>query len=344
MSDLEEELNDIFEDIPWTEEIPPAFEKEMSKKISTPSAPTSEFDFSLIEKLHESNRNMAEKAINRIDSYIEILEQKIFFINQELTNSLPFCRDNFYLMMTQTGGGKSTIASNISYSLYKQKKKTLIISNEEGAEDVLMRIACLELGLSFNSYKKGKMESAQIQNCKDLFPSIADCVQIFGINEDGMSPTSADDVESILEGSLKYDYSAIIIDYFQLIRSRRNSQKNTYEILDELRIYLQKFMKKSKAPLVVMSQLYSQGKRKSTDIDARLKNNSNILETATVAIEIIPDFAERSSTFKVHKDRFGNTGKELKFFFKNGQYIPYGDITMEDKLGLENFENIVIKD
>lgn len=345
MSDLIDELEDIFDDIPIIEAIPEEYiKKESLDHTYKNSLVSAEYDLSLIEKLRESNKNMAEKANERIDNYLEILNQKIYFINEELTATIPFCRDNMYLMMSQSGCGKSTIVANISHSLFKQQKKTLIISNEEGAEDCLMRIACLELGFSFNFYKKGRMPKKEVQQCKELFPQITEHVQIFGLNEEGMSPTDIDDVISILEGSLKYQYSAILIDYYQLVRSRKNSQQTTYEILDDLRLYFQKFMKKSQAPLVVMCQLYSSGKRKSLDVDARLKNNSNILETASVAIEIVPDFAEKSTTFKINKDRFGSTGKDLKFFFKNGSYIPYKDVTIEDKLGLENFDNVVVGD
>lgn len=340
--DLDLELQDLFDEVPFPEETQVQPQKQTYREQKFQTQQTPDIDESLIDKLHESNKNMAEKANVRIDEYIDILKQKIFFINKELTETIPFCRDNLYLMMSQSGGGKSTIVANISYSLYVQQKNTLIISTEEGAEDCLMRIACLDLDVSFNSYKKGKMLQEQIQKCKELFPKITKYVKILGVNEPDISPTNIDDVRSILEGSLKHEYSAIIIDYFQLIRTRKNSTQSTYEVLDDLRLFFQSFMKRSKAPLVVMSQLYSQGKRKSNDIDARLKNNSNILETASVAIEVVPDFAESSSTFKIMKDRFGSQGKELKFFFKFGKYISYKEVSIEDRLGLENYENLEI--
>lgn len=351
MSNLKEEINDIFGDIPEIEEdqllnISGGNYKEAPiKNIKTEEKRDElQINYDLIDKIRENNINVAEKASIRVDNYIDILNKKIYFINNELTETIPFCRDNLYLIMSQTGCGKSTVVSNISYSLYKQEQKSLIISNEEAVEDVLMRIACLDLELSFNAYKKGKMKNTEIEECKRLFPKISQYIHVFGILEEGMNPTDVDDVVSVLEGSLKYDYSAILIDYFQLIRYKKASFKNTYEILDELRLYLQKFIKKSNAPLVVMSQLYSQGKRKTADIDARLKNNSNIMETATVCIEVIPDFAENSSVFKIHKDRFGSAGRELNFFFKKGKYLSLKDVSIEDKLGLDKFKNIVIED
>lgn len=347
MVDIKQEIDDIFDDIPEIdEELLPEIKNDFVEKKNQNVIKNEELQInhSLIEKIIENNTNIAEKASIRIDSYIDILNKKIYFINNELTETIPFCKDNLYLIMSQTGCGKSTVVSNIAHSLYKQEQKSLIISNEEAMEDVLMRIACLDLGLSFNMFKKGKMSNEEIDMCKKLLPNISKYIHIFGISEEGMSPTDVDDVVSVLEGSLKYDYSAILIDYFQLVRYKKSSIKNTYEILDELRIYLQKFIKKSNAPLVVMSQLYSQGKRKSSDIDARLKNNSNIMETATVCIEVIPDFAESSSIFKIHKDRFGSAGKEFKFFFKKGKYIPFSEVSIEDRLGLDNFKNVVIED
>src|SRR5690606_3443083 len=99
--------------------------------------------------------------------------------------------------------------------------------------------ACLELGLNFNDYKKGNMPLASQKECVKLFPEISQFVKVLDVNyKDGLT-TKLEGVKNALEAVRVQDYSAVMIDYFQLIRySVVDSTKSTYAVLDDLRIYL----------------------------------------------------------------------------------------------------------
>ena len=135
--------------------------------------PTPEVDISLSDIESFGDKDSVREMIGDIGKYKKMLSERITFINDALSATVPFTRENLYLICAYTGSGKSTVAANITYPLWKQKKKTLVISNEESKQDILFRIACLELGLNFNDYKKGQMPN------EDLYDFLLVCEFFF---------------------------------------------------------------------------------------------------------------------------------------------------------------------
>jgi len=164
------------------------------------------------------NKESLKEMIKRIAAYNKMLSERITLINESLTTAIPFTRENLYLFCAYTGSGKSTVAANISYPLWKQNKKVLVISNEESAQDVIMRIACLEKGSSFNDYKKGLMSKDEQMELFKLFPSISDFVKVIDVNyKDGIT-TKLEGVKNALNAVKTSQYSCVLIDYYQLIQ------------------------------------------------------------------------------------------------------------------------------
>lgn len=260
-----------------------------------------------------------------IQAYNRMLKEKITFINEDLTKVIPFTRENLYLIAAFTGSGKSTICANVSFPLYQQGKKTLVISNEESQQDVLFRIAALELGYNFNAYKKGNMPIEQQKEVIKLFPKISQYVKVLDVNyKDGLT-TKLEGVMNALIAVQKADYSCVMIDYFQLIKYSINKpQANTYEVLNDFRTWLGRYIKDSNIPVVLFAQLHSLGKR-SKDIDTRIKDCPSVTETATVIIEAIPDFEAHKTDFIIVKDRFGLQGKRVEAGFDKGRFVPYSE-------------------
>lgn len=258
-----------------------------------------------------------------IDSYNKMMDEKITLINEPLTATVPFTRENLYLFCAYTGSGKSTVAANISYPLWKEKKKTLVISNEETQADVLFRIACLELGLSFNDYKKGKMDQATQLKIGSYFKEISQYVKVIDVNYKNALTTKIEGIKNALESVKGQDYSCAMIDYYQLIQSSvSDPSKTRYDVLNELRLWLGQYIKQSNIPVVLFVQLYSQGKKGGVkDIDARIKECSAIVEPATVIIEVVPNFDLATSDFIIHKDRFGYAGHKITCGFEHGRYV-----------------------
>src|ERR1700677_234120 len=91
---------------------------------------TSHLDVTLDEVEAFGNRESLKEMFTDISKYNKMLAEKITFVNDSLTMAIPFTRENLYLVCAYTGSGKSTIAANISFPLFKQGKKVLVISNE----------------------------------------------------------------------------------------------------------------------------------------------------------------------------------------------------------------------
>jgi len=292
---------------------------------STPSQSLNaqpDIDVSLDDVEAFGNKESISKMYRDISSYNKMLQQKITFINPALTAAIPFTRENLYLICAYTGNGKSTIAANISYPLWKEGKKTLVISNEEPQQDVMYRIACLELGYNFNDYKKGSMPMAHQKACALLFPEISNHVKVIDVNYKKGLSTKIEGIKNALEAVKHADYSAVMIDYFQLIQySVSDPSRSRYNVLNDLRIWLGQYIRSSNIPVVMFAQLHSMGKRTNVELDSRIKECPGILEPSTVVLEVVPDFENKTTTFLIKKDRFGYQGMRIECGFDKGKYI-----------------------
>jgi len=270
--------------------------------------------------------------VRSVGAYNKMLDEKITLINAPLTASIPFTRENLYLFCAYTGSGKSTVAANISYPLWKEGKKILVISNEETQTDVLFRIGCLELGFNFNDYKKGTMPHDMQKQVMLLFPQISKFVKVLDIAHKEGLMSKIEGVKKALESIKDKDYSCAMIDYYQLVQSSiSDPSKTRYDVLNELRLYLGQYIKSANLPIVLFVQLYSQGKRPSKDIDARIKECTAIVEPATVIIEVVPNWDLETSDFVIHKDRFGLAGNKISCGFDKGRFVKITEDEIEDR-------------
>lgn len=268
------------------------------------------------------DKESLKEMFQDIARYNKMLAEKITFINSSLTSTIPFTRENLYLISAYSGHGKSTIAANISYPLWKEGKKILVISNEESRHDVLFRIACLELGYNFNDYKKGLMPLETQREIVKLFPDISQYVKVIDITyKDGIT-TKLEGVKNLLTAVKDSDYSCALIDYYQLIQySVKDKGRSRYEVLNDLRIWLGQYIKQSNLPVVLFAQLHSMGKRTNKDLDSRVKECPGVIEPSTVVIEVVPDFDNKTTIFTIHKDRFGAQGGRIVCAFEKGRYV-----------------------
>ena len=296
--------------------------------------PAAEVDISLDSIESFGDKDSMREMLTDIGKYKKMLSQRITLINDALSATIPFTRENLYLFCAYTGSGKSTVAANITYPLWQQKKKTLVISNEESKQDILFRIACLHLGLNFNDYKKGQMPNEEMLKVVGLFPEISEYVKVLDVTyQDGIT-TKIEGIKKALEAVKKEDsYSCVLIDYFQLVKySIKDSKKTAYENLNDLRVWLGQYIKGSSMPVVLFAQLYSVSKKGGAkDIDTRIKDCSAIVEPATVIIEIVPNYDNQTSEFIIHKDRFGKQGSKIVCGFEKGRYTIVTDEEVQQR-------------
>ena len=230
--------------------------------------------------------------------------------------------DHLFLLADFTVVHNSSCAANISYPLWKEGKKSLIITNEESEQDVLFRIACLELGLNFNEYKKGHMPIEDQKKVVVLFPEISKYIKIIDVNYKEGLTTKLEGIQNALTAVQNADYSCALIDYYQLIKFSVNNKANkSYDVLNDLRIWLGRYIKNSNIPVVLFAQLHSLGKR-GKDIDSRIKDCPGVSEAATVILEMVPNFDNKTTDFILCKDRFGLTGRKITCGFDKGRFVP----------------------
>lgn len=323
-------------------------EEQIAKALTAPSlkkenvnTSTVNLDVSLNELDSFGNKESIKEMYTSMASYNKMLGEKITFINEALTAAIPFTRENLYLMCGYSGNGKSSAAANISYSLYKEKKKTLVISNEEPKQDIIYRIACLELGFNFNDYKKGIMVKAQQFECAKLFPEICKYVKVIDVNYNNGITFTLEGIKNILTQVKTADYSAVMIDYFQQIKtSVLTPSKKGLDVLTDLRMWLGKYIRESNIPVVLFAQLHSLGKRNNVDLDSRIKDCPSVYETSTVVVEIVPDFENKTTKFLIKKDRFGYSGMKIECAFDKGRYV---EITAEhmEKIRMAKLDNLL---
>ena len=286
-------------------------------------ATTDKVDVTFDEINDFGSRESLLKMYKNIAGYNKMLGERITLINDSLTAAIPFTRENLYLFCAYTGSGKSTVAANISYPLWKQGKKVLVVSNEETEQDVLLRIACLELGFNFNDYKKGHMPNDMLRQACALMPVISQYVKVLDVSwREGLT-TKIEGVKGALNALKGQGFSCVLIDYYQLIKySITQTDRTTYDVLNDLRSWLGMYIKSSEIPVCLFVQLYSIGKRGGVkDIDARIKECSAIVEPATVIIEVVPNFDDATTDFVIHKDRFGVAGTKIVCPFEKGRYL-----------------------
>ena len=67
------------------------------------------------------------------------------------------------------------------------------------------------------------------------------------------------------------------------------------------------------------------------------------MEAATVILEVIPNFEERTTYFLIKKDRFGLQGAKVSCGFDKGRYVLYTD-EFKKKVEMSIVNNVINKD
>jgi replicative DNA helicase len=294
----------------------------MIKKMSNPNNPSNtDVTFADVQAL--GTKSAIKSMFEKMAQYNKMLAEKITFVNKELTKLIPFTRENLYLFCAYTGSGKTTLVSNILHPLWKEKKKCLVLSNEETQEEIILRVACIELGLNFNSWKKGEMSLEDQRQAMYLFPQISEYIKIFDVTFKNGLTAKLEGIKSALEAVRKTDYSCVLIDYYQKIHASIDEpDRSKYNILYDLSVYLTQYIKNSNVPVAMCVQLHSIGKRNNIELDSRVKEGPIILEGATVVLELIPNFADSTTEIVIKKDRFGYTGKKITLGYDRGKFVP----------------------
>lgn len=247
------------------------------------------------------------------------------FITPNLTKLVPLYYPNLILVGALTGSGKTTASANIVHNLLKEKKKVLIISNEELVLDVYTRIACLELDLNINERLNFTEEQHNLIRMK--IPEIGQYVRVIDTEYDANY-----DLTSSIEGmsalfkhiSEEKNWDCIIVDYYQkVVKSQYSESIAHHAVLQEFTSLLDRFYKICHAPIIVMCQLHP-SKADDSGFETRIKLGKSILVSSTFALEIESDKANFETKWICHKGRWGNQGIKISTTWSKGKFSDKG--------------------
>ena len=226
-----------------------------------------------------------------------------------------------------TGKGKSTCSANILADFYTRypDRQALVISNEETSADVLDRIACVLNKTDFYKYRDGGTPPAYEEMIEKCSGQLLKRVEV--VCNEGIDMTCLEDVIDVLRYAKTQEHlKLVVLDYLQTVTwSKRFPLITAYEVSKKLGLFLKEYGKTANVPVIVFAQLKpapeSEGEWRP-DMADRVQGDRTFVNHAVMTIEIIPDFEESSTSFYIHKDRFGSTaGNSHNFDWKQGRLI-----------------------
>ncbi len=275
--------------------------------------------------------------------YIAAAKNKMVFINDDFEDAIPFFQKNIILLAGQTGDGKSTTVANLIRSVIcnknpvtGQKRRALVITNEEATEDVFNRVTCLSKGWDYKNHDKFTEEQVATFNRMLGILAKRGVLTVIDKNYGGSTNTT-----STLEGicqifdsliANKEYFDVVLIDYYQnVISSRDNPSLGPYQVQELLANKLDGYKNVYPAAIVLMAQVAPQDKDGKVPFKIRIEGRKSILNVATCCVEIIADKEERVTKWRIHKSRFnGSAGQTITTGWKKGEYVPWTEEFREE--------------
>ncbi len=298
------------------------------------------------------------RLVQENDEYMEASKHAMVFINEEFKKIVPFFKRNLILVGGDTGDGKSTSTSNISYNTITRKSsvtgmplKALILSNEEHPSDYYNRHTALHKGWKYVNHDQFTQE--QRDTFREYIPKWAKNgrLTIIGDTYNGVPgfTTSVEGIEQILATIVrdheagKQTYDVIILDYFQNVRySKMDPKLDEFMCQRKLAGILDTYKLTLPCPVVVMCQMKKLvDEEDSTPFNVRLKGSKLICDKATFICELIPERKLLRSKWKVHKSRFTESvGQSVYTGYDRGKFVRYDEPFMKSvaKLVEKNLE------
>lgn len=284
-----------------------------------------------IESEIEKAKNLDLRTIP--DGYYEDLQAKaceireaqsgkLPFITAKLTELVPLSFPNLITVGANSGSGKTTAAANITFQLYKNGQRVLILSNEELTLDVLDRISCMEKGYDMN--KRSSFTDEQNKELDRLRPIVGDFVRVVDTawSNNPQLTSSIEGIQALLQSLTKQEkfFDCIILDYYQKVTvSKEEPNQVEYATLQELSNILDHYYKIIKAPIVVMCQLHPASAERK-EFEKRIKGGKSIMMPSTYVLELQRVEDEYASDWICHKHRWGNAGKKLRTAWDKGKF------------------------
>lgn len=290
-----------------------------------------------------NSEEYGKKLSLRSNEFIEAAQEKMTFImpTEEFDLTVPFYKKNLIGIGAVSGEGKSTCSANIALGVLRQRKKVLVISNEENAEDVYNRVIALGKGWHYGNHDKISPE--QKDEYAKLIPvyvknglTVIDQNSFEGIERlttsiEGLRALSRKLINDANTGN---HFDVVIFDYYQPYgHSIENPGKDGWKNLEEATEILEVLRKSYPAPIVVMFQLKPGSEESGKIWKERIEGSKSISNRLTCCFEIKAKKSESTTEWILHKSRYNA--------FPSGSFQTGWDRGMYVQL-TEQFKNMII--
>lgn len=232
---------------------------------------------------------------------------------------------SLYVLMAQTGLGKSNIMANIAVNLMEQNLKPLIISLEMSEMVYMKRIYSMLTGIEIDSLPR--LSSTLREKIREFF-STHNKASIM-VKEFPVNSVSSNDIKGFIEKS-EYKPDVIIIDYLNLLKTNVDSKNiQMFEQGKKLSEEMRSISQEINIPIITAVQSNTEGMNND---DVSMKNISQSRAIAHTAdfIGILykskedRDYEKENGKqmierlyLKIEKSRFGVAGNSIELGFNN---------------------------
>ena len=254
--------------------------------------------FENIEKLYNSKSN-----VSGTESGFRDLDIKTSGLNNS----------DLIIVAARPAMGKSAFALNIATAVAKAKKPVLIFSLEMSKEQMVNRILCSEAQVDSMKVRTGKLDTDDWVKLGKASGDLAD-TPLYIDDTPGLS--SVELRAKCRKAKLEKDIGLVVIDYLQLMESKKAGESRQQEI-SEISRSLKILAKELDIPVIALSQLSRAAEQR---VDHRpmlsdLRESGSIEQDADIVMFLYRDDYYNPETEKknvaeiiIAKNRQGSTG------------------------------------
>lgn len=215
----------------------------------------------------------------------------------------------YHCIAAEPGGGKTSFACQVILNLIKQGIKCCIFSLEITNENLLHKLISIVTGINVKRIKKGDLNGIEFQNVTFTERELSGNPNLILSTE---SIDSLNALKCYLMRAHDAGCKVVMIDYLQQIRHRG---ENASEGIKEVSQTIQQLLLKYKMTGIILSQFGKDSAKQGLTSD-RLFGSSQLRKDATTIMLLDPDFASKTTSLKIDKDRDGGaSGNTVKFRF-----------------------------